>query len=69
MYLASKGAESEGVEEAPFTDFTSIGDSFTRPWLWPFIQKDNLSTVDNVGLNRRDVQILLNLIHPNHIMV
>lgn len=69
VYLATKRAESEGIKQTPFTYFTSICDPFSWPRLWPFIQENNLSTVDNVCLNWRNVQILLNLIHPYHIMV
>lgn len=68
-YLATKRAESEGIKEAALTDFTGVGDSFARPRLRPLIQENNSSTVDNVGLDSTDVQMLLNLIHPNHIMV
>lgn len=51
MYLAAKRAESEGVEEAPLTNFTSVGDTFARPRLGPLIQEHNFGAVDNVGLN------------------
>lgn len=68
-YLATKGAESEGVEETTLADFTGVGDAFTRPRLRPFVQEDDSGTVDNVGLNTTDVQHLLNLRNPDHIMV
>ena len=68
-YLATERAETEGIEEATLAYFAGVGDPFAWPWLWPFIQEHDLCTVDNVGLNRCDVQILLNLRHPDHIMV
>jgi len=69
MYLTTKRAEAEGIKETPFTNFTSVGDTFTRPRLRPLIQEHNPSTVDYVGLNSTDVQHLLKFIHPNHIMI
>lgn len=69
IYLATKRAESEGIKETTLTNFASISDPFTGPWLRPLIQEHNLCTVDNVGLNCSYVQILLNLRNPNHIMV
>lgn len=68
-YLATKGTETERIKEATLTDLTSIGDTFTRPWLRPFIQEHNSSTVDDVRLNSCYVQIFLNLRNSNHIMV
>lgn len=50
-YLATQRAESEGIEEATLAYFAGVGDAFARPRLWPFIQEDDLCTVDNVSLN------------------
>lgn len=50
-YLATKRAKIEGIKKGPFTNLTCICDTFALPRLWPFIQKDNLSTVDNVCLD------------------
>ena len=69
IYLATKRTETVWIKKATLTDFTSVGDSFTRPWLRPLIQENNPCTVDNVGLDPCNVQNLLNLVHPNHIMV
>jgi len=68
-YLATKRTEPEGIKKATLTNFTSLCDTFPWPWLGPFIQEHNPCTVDNVGLNTSNVQVLLNLIHPYHIMV
>lgn len=51
VYLATKRAEFEGIKKTPFTYFTSICDPFSWPRLWPFIQENNFSTVDNVCLD------------------
>lgn len=67
--LATKRAEPEGIEEAALANLAGVGDAFSGPGLWSFIEEDDLCTVDNVGLNRGDVQVLLNLRDPYHIMV
>lgn len=67
--LATERTEAEAIKETTLTDLTGISNALSRPGLWPFIQEHNFSAVDNVGLNRRNVQILLNLIHSDHIMV
>jgi hypothetical protein len=67
--LATQRAETEGIKQATLTNFAGVGDTFAGPRLGPFIQEHDLCTVDNVGLNRCDVQILLNLRNSNHIMV
>lgn len=69
IYLATKGAKSEGVKEAALTNLASVGDSFSRPGLRPLIQEHNSGTVDNVGLDSGNVKKFLNLRNPNHIMV
>lgn len=50
LHLASERAEPKGIGEAPATNLACIGDSFSRPWLWPFIEENDLRTIDNVGL-------------------
>ena len=50
-YLASERTESVGIEKASLADLTSICDTFSGPWLRPFIQKHYPCAVDNVGLN------------------
>lgn len=49
--LAAERTETKGIEETTATNLTSVGYSLSRPWLRPLIEKHNLSTVDNVGLN------------------
>lgn len=68
-YLATKRTETVWIKKASLTDFTSVCDSFSWPWLRPFIQKHHSGAVDNVGLDASDVQHLLNLRYPYHIMV
>lgn len=60
-YLAVERAEAEGIEEAALADFAGVGDAFAGPRLRPFVQEDDSSAVDNVGLNAGDVQNFLNL--------
>ena len=67
--LATERTEAVGIKEAAFTDFTGVSDTFSRPWLRPLVEEDNPCAVDNVGLNTSDVQHLLDLIHPYHIMI
>jgi hypothetical protein len=50
-YLATKRTESKGIKKAALADFTSVGDTFTRPWLRPLIQEHNSCTVDDISLN------------------
>lgn len=69
MYLATERAESKGIEEAALAYFAGVGDPFSWPGLWPFVQEDDPRTVDDVGLNTSYVQHLLNLRNPNHIMI
>lgn len=68
-YLATEGAESEGIKEASVTDLAGIGDTFSRPRLRPLVQEDNLCTVYYVCLDPCNVQIFLNLRHPYYIMI
>lgn len=69
IYLAAKGAESEGIKEAALANKTSICDAFTRPGLRSFVQEDNSCAVYDVGLNSCYIQVLLNLRDPDHIVV
>lgn len=68
-YLATKRTESEWIEEAPITDFAGVCDAFSGPRLRPLIQENHFSTIDYVGLNRADIQVLLNLGNSDNIMV
>lgn len=68
-YLAAKGAESEGVEEAAVADTAGVGDALGWPGLRAMVEEHYLGAVDNVGLNPCYVQVLLNLTHPYHIMI
>lgn len=68
-YLAAERAEAEGIEEAALADFAGVGDAFAGPRLRPFVQEDDSSAVDNVGLNAGDVQNFLNLWYSYHIVV
>ena len=67
--LAAQRTEPERVKEASATNLTGVGDTLSRPGLWALIQKYNLRTVDNVGLNARYVDVLLNFINPHHVVV
>lgn len=59
----------EGVKEAPVTNAAGVGDAFAGPRLRTVVQKHNLGAIDDVCLNPGNVQILLNLANPYHIMV
>lgn len=67
--LTTKGTKSKSIDKAPATNLAVIGDSFSGPRLRTFVQEHYLGTINNVRLNTRNVQISLNLIHPNHVMV
>lgn len=67
--LTAERAEAEGIKETAATNLAGVGNSFARPRLRPLIEKDNLGAVDDIGLNGGDVNVFLNLVHPNHIMV
>ena len=72
MYLAAKRAEAKAiVSKATRTDIAGISNSNSSNALKlrPFIQKHNLCAVYHIRLNAKDIQILLNLIHPYHIMI
>lgn len=68
-HLASKRAEREGIKEGAVADEAGVGDTFTRPWLWPLVQEHYPSTIYYVCLNPCYVHIFLNLRHPYHIVV
>lgn len=67
--LATERAKSEGVKEAALAYFAGVGDAFAGAWLRPFVQEDNSSAVNNVGLDSTNVQHFLNFRNPYHIMV
>ena len=67
--LAAQRTEPERIKEASATNLTGVGDTLSRPGLWALIQKYNLGTVDNIGLNARYVDELLNFINPHHVVV
>lgn len=69
LYLTTKRTESEGIKKASLTNFTGIGDAFSGPRLWTFVQEHNLCAVDNVSLHWTDVQVFLNLGHSDHIVI
>lgn len=68
-YLATKRAKTEGIKKTAFTNFTSVGDTFTRPRLRPFIKENNPSTIDYIGLYSIYIKHFLNFRYPYHIMV
>lgn len=68
-YLATQRTESIRIKQASVADLARVGHTLSRPWLRPFVEENNSSTVDNVGLNPSNVQELLNLRYPDHIMV
>lgn len=67
--LAAEGAESEGIWEAAVADFAGEGDALPRSGLGALIQEHNLGAVDDVCLNAGDVDVSLDLVHPNHVVV
>lgn len=67
--LATQRAEPKGIKKASAANLAGVGDSFPGPGLRPFVQEHNLRAVDNVRLDARYVDVLLNLAHPHHIMV
>ena len=69
VYLTTKGTKAKRINKTPATNFAMIGNSFTRPRLWSFIQEHNLCAIDNVCLDTCNVQKPLNLINSNHVMV
>lgn len=68
-YLATQRTEPIRIKQASVADLARVGHTLSRPWLRPFVEENNSSTVDNVGLNPSNVQKLLNLRYPDHIMV
>lgn len=69
VQLAAEGTESEGIWEAAVADFAGEGDALPRSGLGALIQEDNLGAVDDVCLNAGDVDVSLDLVHPNHVVV
>jgi predicted dehydrogenase len=68
-YLAAEGAEAEGVEEAALADLAGVGDALAGPRLRALVQEHHARAVDDVGLHAGDIQHLLNLRHPDHVVV
>lgn len=68
-YLATERTEAERVQETALADLAGVGHAFAGPRLRALVQKDDSGTVDNVGLDSGDVQNLLNLRDPYHIVV
>lgn len=70
--LASQRAKAKGVQQTSATDFTQIRTTFTgiiSLRLRSLIEEENFGTVYHVSLNSHYIQNLLNLGHPNNIMV
>lgn len=67
--LATQRTEPEAIMEASATNLASVGDPLPRPGLRPRIEEHNLRAVDYVCLNPRYIDVLLNLIHPHHVVV
>lgn len=70
--LAAEGAEAEGVEEGAGADLARVGGggglgAATR--LGPLVEEEHARAVDHVSLHPGDVQNLLDLRHPHHIVV
>ena len=68
-YLASEGAEAEGVEEAALADVAGVGDALAGPGLRALVEEHDARAVDDVGLHAGDVQHLLDLRHADHVVV
>jgi|APAra0007618257_1042622.scaffolds.fasta_scaffold03756_3 hypothetical protein len=68
-YFATERAETERIEKASATDFTSIGDSFADSWLRTFVQENDPCAVDYICLNTRYVYVLLNLVYSHNVVV
>lgn len=68
-YLASERTESKWIEKTSATNLAGIGDTLSRPWLWPLIQENDFSAVDNVSLDARDVQKFLYFRYSYHVVV
>ena len=68
-YLAAEGAEAETVEEAAPADLAGVGDALARAWLRPLVEEHHARAVDDVRLHAGDVQHLLYLRHPDHVVV
>jgi hypothetical protein len=68
-YLAPEGAEAEGVEEAALADLAGVGDALAWPLLRALVQEHHARAVDDVRLHAGDVQHLLDLRHPDHVVV
>uniref|UniRef100_A0A0E0CU91 Uncharacterized protein n=1 Tax=Oryza meridionalis TaxID=40149 RepID=A0A0E0CU91_9ORYZ len=68
-YLASEGAEAEGVEEAALADLAGVGDALAGPRLGALVEEHDARAVDDVRLHAGDVQHLLYLRHPDHVVV
>lgn len=77
--LATEGAEAEGVEEGAGADLAYVrgggggGCAAAAPpaaaRLRPLIKKQHPRAVDDVGLDAADVQYLLDLCDPYHVVV
>jgi len=67
--LASEGAEAEAVEEAALADLAGVGDALPGAGLRPLVEEHHARAVDDVRLHAGDVQHLLNLRHPDHVVV
>ncbi|CAA7390864.1 unnamed protein product [Spirodela intermedia] len=79
LLLAADGAEAEGVEEGAGADLARMGGGGLRArtrggrrralGLRPLVEEDHTSAVDDVGLHATDVQRLLHLRDPHHVVV
>lgn len=67
--LAAEGAEAEGVEEAAVADLAGVGDALSGSGLRALVEEDDAGAVDDVRLNAADVQDLLQLRNPDHVVV
>ncbi|KAG6507730.1 hypothetical protein ZIOFF_033081 [Zingiber officinale] len=66
--LAAEGTKTEGVNQAAVTDLAGPGDALAGPRLRALVQEDDAGAVDDVGLHAADVQHLLDLRHPDHVV-
>jgi hypothetical protein len=74
--LATEGAEAEGVEEGACADLAVVGGGgglagggSGAAWLGALVEEEDLGAVDDVGLDAGDVEDVLHLRHPNHVVV
>lgn len=67
--LAPERAEPEGLRQAPAANLAGVGHSLAGPRLPALVEEHNLGTVDDVSLHAGDVDVLLDVAHPHHVVI